>query len=257
MPSYIGTIANLMPVSWTDEESVTPAPRYKFMDAPGRRWAFVSRRADGAVLREWNVTFSGANRDHAVLDGLAHGHFGDEPFIYIPESATLTNVLTPAQSMLYGVANAGVLRTIDGLSSASLIGGSSTVLADYVPVIAGKPVTVAVNVAGLASLTLQLKTASGVIMQSKVVTSTTTEMKKLVATIPLVGEAVRYITITAAGYTSLAQPQVTWTEGLVPFDVGGGASQVVLSDFSFDWHMYETATRDSWRDMSVKITEVG
>lgn len=257
MASYIGTLANLMPVSWTESESVVPAPQYSFQDAPGKRWAFTTRRPDGGFLREWEITFSGTNRDKTVLEWIYTGAFGSGPFVYVPEGATLTNILTPAQSKLSGVANGGGVTTTSGFCPMSIVGGASVTVADKIPVVPDKPVTVSVDASGTTKMTVTFKNASGGVVASRSVSSDGVLMQRVSVTIPSVPPAARYVSISASGYTALAQPQLTWTDKAVPFESGGGASSVVISDFTPDWVMYETATGESWRDMPVKITEVG
>lgn len=257
MPSYIGSLANLMEVSWTTVESMKPAPRYTLQDAPARRWAFVSSRQDRGALREWSVEFMGTNRDKKILEGLATGVYGSGAFVYVPEGATLTNVLTPAQSRLAGIHNGRAMTTTDGYSPVSLAGGQPTVLADDVPVVRGKPVTVSVDALGETTITLQIKNATGGVISTVTEKKTGTTAQRVSATIASVPWFGCSMTVSASGYAYLSQPQVTWTEAPVPFEIGGGASSVVISEFTADWRIFETATGESWRSMSVKIVEVG
>lgn len=259
MPSYIGPLDSLQAVSWTTAESMTPAPRYTFQDAPARRWAFTSSRLERGAIREWSVEFSGTNRDKTILEGLTTGVYGNGPFVYVPEGATLTNVLTPAQSRMAAFKNAGSMTTVGGYSPVSLTGGASVVLADEVPVAPGGPVTVTVDAIGASTtLTAQVKNASGGVLSTVTGKSNGSGfLERVSAAVPSVPRLGRYLTISAAGYNVLSQPQVTWTEEPVPFEIGGGAAAVVISEFTADWRIFETATGESWRNMSVKIVEVG
>ena len=258
MPSYIGPLDSLQAVSWTTSESMTPAQRYTFQDAPARRWSFTSSRPDRGALREWSVEFSGTNRDKTILEGLATGAYGNGPFVYISEGATLTNVLTPAQSRMATFKNSGSMTTVGGYSPVSLTGGASVVLADEVPVAPGKPATFTVDAMGPTTLTVQVKNASGGVLSTVTGKSNggglLERVSATIASVPWLG---RYLTVSAAGYNVLSQPQVTWTEEPVPFEAGGGAAAVVISEFTADWRIFETATGESWRNMSVKIVEVG
>lgn len=250
MAGHIGTLAHLLPALPTREAPVAANDRFALQEAADKRWAFVQSR--GPRLRTWQVDSTALTSEQAgALAELAEGAWGYGPFIFVPCPAHSSNVLTPAQSLLEGVANGGpVALPGGGAAPRSVVGGASVTLADRVPVIPGKPVTVSLFMAG-GSATVSFKNLAGSTVGSRPLTPTGNLMQRVTVTTPSVPATARYATITATGYTTLARPQLSWTAEPVPWAAGGGAAQVVIQNSS------PTPTRGGWSNANTQIVEVG
>lgn len=250
MAGHIGTLAHLLPALPTREMQVSATDRFAFQEAPNRRWAFAT--SQGPRLRTWQVDTTALTSEQAgALAELAEGAWGYGPFIFVPCSAHGSNVLTPAQSQLEGVANSGPVTLPNGIvAPRSVVGGASVTLADKVPVIPGKPVTVSLYMAG-GSATVSFKNLTGSAVGSRPLTPTGDLIQRVSVTAPSVPATARYATITATGYTALARPQLSWTSEPVPWAAGGGAAQVVIQNSS------PTPMRGGWSSASTQIVEVG
>ncbi|MFW0169296.1 hypothetical protein [Rothia sp. P4278] len=258
MSGWIGTIAKMHEFLWPTSLKESIPTRYTIQKAAGKAWAFVNSPPTSRT-REWAVEVDGTNADSAIIRAFLQGAYGPGPFHFISEAASLTNALTPAQSLLTGFSNGGNLTTADGgYSPASLVGGTHVVLADKVPVLPGEPLTVSVDASGATELIVQPRTVTGANAGgAKTVTATGALMQRLHAVIPSAPATARYVTISARGYTALARPQVVWADEPSPWDVGGGADSVVLLDGSSTFTKFELHTRDFWRAMDLSIVEVG
>ena len=257
MTGYVGPVARMLPLLWAEPAPVKRPTRYVTQDAPGRRWAFVSAPA-AARRREWTLDMTGTQREmHPVLQ-LAAGYFGDGPWWFVTDEAAMTNVLTPAQSMLQGVANAGAVETVDGVSAVSVVGGGQVTLAERVPAIPGEPVTVSVDAAGATVLTVQPVNSAGVAVgPAKTARADGELMQRVHATILALPAGAHAVTITARGYTTLACPQMVWAEEPAAWDVGQGSDSVIIEESSSTHTGFEFYTRDWWRNASMTIKEVG
>lgn len=257
MTGYIGHPARMLPLLWAEPAPVKRPTRYAVQEAAGKRWAFVSAPAM-ARRREWTLDMTGTQREmHSVLQ-LAAGYFGDGPWWLVTDEAAMTNVLTPAQSMLEGIANAGATDTVGGVSAVSVVGGAAVTIADLVPAIPGEPVTVSVDASGETVLTVQPVTATGAnVGAPRVVRANGKLMQRLHATIPALPAGARGVKIKAEGYTTLACPQVVWSAEPAAWDVGLGSDSVIIEELSSTHTGFEFYTRDWWRTMSLTIREVG
>lgn len=258
MSGWIGTLAKMHEFLWPVSLQESVPTRYELQKAAGKTWAFVSS-PPGARTREWSVDIDGTNADTSVLRSIMHGAYGAGPFYFISEVASLTNALTPAQSLLTGVSNGGSVITADGgHAPASLVGGALTVLADKVPVLPGEPLTVSVDASGATELIVQPRTVTGANAGgAKTVKADGLLMQRIHATILSMPATARTITVSAQGFNQLARPQVVWSDRPSPWDVGGGADSVILLEGSSSFHNFELYTRDFWREMSLTIKEVG
>ena len=257
MTGYIGAPARMLPLLWAEPAPVKRPTRYTLQEAAGKRWAFVSSPAT-ARRREWTLDMTGTQREmHPVLQ-LAAGHFGDGPWWLVTDEAAMTNVLTPAQSMLQGIANAGAADTVDGVSAVSVVGGAPVTIADLVPAIPGEPITVSVDASGDTVLTVQPVDAAGhAVGAAKIAKADGQLMQRLHAIIPALPLGARAVSIRAHGYTTLSCPQVVWSEEPAAWDVGLGSDSVIIEETSSTHTGFEFYTRDWWRTLSLTIREVG
>lgn len=251
MTGYIGTLANLKPLLPTTAVSVETPDRYAIQEAPARRWAFVAYK--GAKLRTWKVdTNMLTSGEVGGLAELLDGGFGYEPLVFVPCPVHDSNVLTPAQSMLSGVANGGGMETPAGFSPVSVVGGARTTIADRVPIVPGMPVSASIYATGASvSLIVTFKTATGGVVASRSVSGSYTSAGRVVVSVESVPVTARYITVEVSGFTAAARPAVSWTVEPTPWVSGGGSSSVIVQNGEFS---VETT---SFSDSSVQIIEVG
>lgn len=255
---YIGTTARLLPITYIISESVQRQNRYEIQEAAAATYAFV-RSAAFANRRTWDLEIIADSPTLGAVTAFYEGAYGSGPFLFIPETAALTNLLTPAQSLLAGVSNGGPVTTADGgHAPASLVGGAMAVLADKVPALPGKPFTVSVDASGASELIVQPRTITGANAGgAKVVKAKGELMQRIHAVIPLMPATARYVTISARGYNQLAQLQVRLARGSAKWAPGAGASSVVLGDLTTSPLVFDESSGELWGSLSLKIKEVG
>lgn len=258
MAGWIGTLAHMQRFGWPTSLKTSAPSRYTLQSAAGMTWAFVNSPLTPRN-REWSLDLSASNADSAVLEAFLQGAYGDGPFHFITEEAALTNVLTPAQSLLAGVSNSGYLITSDGtLAPASVVGGAEVVLADRVPALPGQPLTVSVDAAGFTELVIQPQTVTGANAGgAKTVRAEGSLMQRVHAFIPALPATARSIKISARGFTALARPQVVWASQPAPWELGAGADSVILTEGSTSYGHFEMGQREFWREISLTVKEVG
>lgn len=258
MAGYIGELGRMHKILWPTPVKVTNPTRYEVQSAPSRRWAFVSSPAS-ARRREWSLEVTGTNAETAELAQLVAGAFGDGPWVFISDEAAVTNVLTPEESMLSGVANAGAADGVGGVGARSRTGGGPIAIAEACPCIPGEPVTVTVDMSGAAGvLVVQPVNAAGQPVGSAVTARPSGElMERVSVVIPALPLGACAVKIQTRGSTTVTRPQVTWTDGPVPWDMGAGAASVIIEEAQTTYTNYEFHMREMWRTLSLTIREVG
>lgn len=256
MSGWIGTLGALSEVLWKVSLSESTPARFAFQQAAGKRWAFL---ASPAPRRSWSVEVKGTQEDTRALTQLAHAAPA-EPLIWVSETAALTNILTPAQSLMVGISNRGPMVTSDGSLAVSSLGGSPrTVAADRVPVMPGKPFTATVEAAGDgAILGVQMFTAAGTAVgATATAVARGTNVQRLVVSVPEPPATAAYATLTLAAGRQFSRLSATWTKDAPPWDVGMGAASVVIGDVETTIEDVHHASGAVWRSVSAKIEEVG
>lgn len=256
MSGWIGTLGALSEVLWKVSLSESTPARFAFQQAAGRRWAFL---ASPTPRRSWSVEVKGTQEDTRALAQLAHAAQA-EPLVWVSETAALTNILTPAQSLMVGISNRGPMVTSDGSLAVSSLGGSPrTVAADRVPVMPGKPFTATVEAAGDgAILGVQMFNVAGVAVgATATAVARGANVQRLVVSIPSPPAAAAYATLTLAAGGQFSRLSATWTKDAPPWDVGMGATSVVIGDVETTVEDVHHASGAVWRSVSAKIEEVG
>lgn len=228
--AYIGTAAHPIPLEWVDGVRVSTEGRYAIQSAPARRWAFVSAAGGAPSPRSWEVDMRIGNATKANLDALAMGAFGSGPFIWLPESAYITNALTPRQSLLLDEAG-GAVAAVEGRAPRSALGPAVATLASGVPVMPGSPCTVSVDASGAASLQALFRNASGAVVANPTQAADGTLMQRIHLTVNSVPASARTVDILVGGHSVVTRPQVTWLRKPIPWAPGAGADSVVLDNF--------------------------
>lgn len=256
MSGWIGTLGALSEVLWKVSLSESTPARFAVQQAAGKRWAFL---ASPTPRRSWSVEVKGTQEDTRALTQLAHAAPA-EPLVWVSEAAALTNILTPAQSLMVGISNRGPMVTSDGsLAVSSLSGSSRAVAADRVPVMPGKSFTAAVEAAGDgAILGVQMFTAAGVAVgATATAVARGANVQRLVVSIPSPPAAAAYATLTLASGGQFSRLSATWTKDAPPWDVGMGAASVVIGDVETTVEDVHHASGAVWRSVSAKIEEIG
>lgn len=259
MTSYIGRLERMFPLLYP--ESVTAFGRetknpYTLQEAPHKTWAFVNNPTVGSSQQAWSGTFRMLHQDYSTLDAMRQGGFGWQEFTYIPESASLTNVLSPAQSLLSGISNAGWVDTVQGGSPVSIVGGQSIIIADKVPVIPGRWCTSTVDAAGAASLTVEFCNAAGSVVYASNQKASGVLMQRISVSV-ITPAVARYIRIRVSGYTAVAQPQVTYTRYAVPWSTGSGSRRVLISGLHETSDGIDPRSDELWRKVELEVREIG
>lgn len=253
---YIGELGRLLRVRWNSELSVSGDSSSIHVDeSPERRWVFAS---PSSGRREWSASFVGRNQDLNNILALARSTPPAGGFIYVPDVASFTNVLTPAQSMLSGFQTSSIADAEGNLSLYALVGSpASAVVADKVPVIPGAPVTVSVDVAGDAQVLVEFMGANGNRVYQKSGSTTGSLMQRVSVSLESVPVTARYVRVTVSGFLALTNPQVTWTAGPVPYAPGMGCGACVISDVQYSIRRQIRRDGDTRWDVQVSISEVG
>ncbi|MFC3407019.1 MULTISPECIES: hypothetical protein [Brachybacterium] len=164
----------------------------------------------------------------SAVDEFVQGAWGPGPFRWVSCAAHDSNVLTPGQSILAALDAGTGMDTATGWSPRSVLGPGRVVLAERVPVIPGKPVTVAVDTTGAATLTVTFRSAAGAIDSTRTVSASGTLAQRLVYSAPSVMWSSRSVDIEVSGHIRASRPQVSWTREARPWVPGRGAEQVII-----------------------------
>ncbi|MEU2418879.1 hypothetical protein ABZ546_13965 [Brachybacterium paraconglomeratum] len=229
MTGYLGTTARMVPVAPASAQSEARSDRFVVQQAASRRWAFDTARRGGVQGREWGVDLGLLDAaEMSAVDEFVQGAWGAGPFRWVSCAAHDSNVLTPGQSTLALLDSGTGMDTATGWSPRSVLGPSRVVLAERVPVIPGKPVMVAVETTGAATLTVVFRNGAGGVVSTQARYASGTLAQRLVFSAPSVAPEARSIDVEVSGHTRAARPQVTWTREPRPWVPGRGAEQVVI-----------------------------
>ena len=229
MTGYLGTTARMVPVASASAQSEARPERFVVQQAASRRWAFDTARRGGVQGREWAVDLGLLDAaEMSAMDEFVQGAWGPGPFRWVSCAAHDSNVLTPGQSTLAALDAGAGMDTASGWSPRSVLGPGSVLLAERVPVIPGRPVTVAVDVSGAATLTVVFRNGTGGVVSTQTRTAVGTLAQRLTYTAPSVLATARTVDVQVSGHTRASRPQVTWTADARPWAPGRGAEAVVI-----------------------------
>lgn len=256
MTGYLGMTARMVPVAPASAQSEARPDRFVVQAAASRRWAFDTARRGGVQAREWSVDLSLLDAaEMSAVDEFVQGAWGPGPFRWVSCAAHDSNVLTPGQSILASLDAGTGMDTATGWSPRSVLGPGAVLLAERVPVIPGRPVTVAVDVSGAATLTVVFRNGTGGVVSTQTRTAVGTLEQRITYTAPSVLATARTIDVQVSGHTRASRPQVTWTADARPWAPGRGAEQVVIQSGSTDPLVINR--RGGYWAGSVSLVEVG
>lgn len=256
MTGYLGSTARMVPAVPAAAQAEVSPERFTVQATASKRWAFDTSRRGGVRPREWSVDLGLLDaREMAVLDEFVQGAWGSGPFRWVSCAAHDTNVLTPAQSILADLDAGAGMDTAAGYAPRSVIGPGAVVLAERVPVIPGKPVTVTVDTTGAATLTVVFRSGTGSVVSTQTAAAAGVLAQRLTYTAPSVPATARTVDIEVSGHTRAARPQVTWTAEARPWGPGRGAEAVVIQSGATDPVVINP--RGGYWAGSVNLVEVG
>lgn len=212
-------------------------------------------------------------KDVAVLDEVLSGL--RPPYVWVEPWAQVTNLLTPRSSLWQDAAE--VQSTVSLAGRYPLDGGGYAattvvqsnpawqIVSGAAPVVPGVPFTVGAWVAGTnARINAQFMDSSGVPISSVAgnTVSGADVLRRSLRTftpgqVPANAAAVRMWTTNVS---VAARAQVTWTSGPVDWAIGGGVSQVIVTDSSSapTWAVPDPSFAHGRRtDVSFTVTEIG
>lgn len=240
---FLGSLGRLVEVPFTASESASRADRYvESTTVEGRRRVQVLPSAP----RSWSVDVSGASASElAGLYDFASGAWGNGPFRWVSVDAQVGNVLTPRQSIFadrvsssYFVSGGPVLDSDGAWAPVSLV---CSVASGWVPVwqgvpaVPGRAVTFSADVSGSdPQVVVSCRDSSGAQLSAASGVGSGGAMQRVsVSIVPPAGTASLWVGFHSS-VTRAARPQVTWTEGAVPYASGRGCAAAVLDGLSED-----------------------
>ena len=256
---FFGLPSRMVPVDWVTRLSIADSSAYAFKTAKSKRWAFVTSRSDGTLLREWDVEVSSYHQGASVLQEFLYGGWGHGPFHWVPMSSHQTNMLTPSQSLMVSLPSSTGMQGTDGWSPRSVTGPTQRILADGVPVIPEESVTASLDTEGTgAILRIDFLSASNAVLSSKTVQADANgymlQRLSLSAEVPVMARMIR---LSVSGHIRASRPQVTWTDHPVPYIMGSGASSVVISTSGRTPEMLLGCDEGSVWTSTIQMVEVG
>ena len=261
---FIGSLGRLVEVPFTASESVSRANRYS------ERFTVEGRRrvqASPSAPRSWSVDVSGASASE--LSGLydfASGAWGNGPFLWVSVDAQVGNVLTPRQSIFAdresssNFVSGGPVLDSDGVwapvSLVCSVASGWVPVWRSIPVIPGRAVTFSADVSGDdPRLVVSARESSGGQLSSASAEGSGGAMQRVSVTIVPPEGAVSVWAGVHSSVTRLVRPQVTWTEGAVPYASGRGCVAAVVDGLSED--LLVVTRRGPISSVSFTVLEVG
>ena len=245
---YLGSLGRLVGLSCPSSERVESAPRYvTSMTVEGRRRAQVRP----ASPRVWDLSVGVATpTELAVLSDFVTGAWGAGPWHWVSVQAQRGNLLTPREAALVDrrsnpdwVEGGPVVGTDGTLAPRSMLSARTSSWASVfldVPCIPGVPITWSADIAGDGELTPALASAFSDAAGNQIA-SGVYEYAPSVHGLQRVSQT-RIPPVGAASFRAglsyrtrrMTRPQVTWTDGPVPYSAGHGCRAAVLDGWSED-----------------------
>lgn len=268
MGGWIGTLGNLAEFKCPSRLSVSQARERTWFTGLDSTDTVI--QAAGFAQRTWAVDLSTATPgDLAVFDMIQAQAFGLGPFKYVDPWSANTNLLTPAVAGMTAEAiGTGSPRsnltqavmTIPGAGRvpAGIVAAPSSGFWGYhTPVNQQKPVTLSLMVQGQATVNLLVMRQDWTHrhVETTTVNAATPQRVSLTFNRPYLPDAEMCgIQITTTSSATIAQPQITWTDGPVPWAPGAGVSGVVID--SYDKSIVRASGHQLLADAGVTLMEV-
>lgn len=242
---FIGSLGRLVEVPFTASENVSRADRYvESTTVEGARRVQVRP----AAPRSWSVDVRGASgAEVSGLEAFAQGAWGHGPWHWVSVAAQSGNLLTPREALLLdrasvsglSVQDAGPVRDSSGgwspRSVTVTLASGWAALMRGVPVVPGVPFTFSCDVEGVnPQVHVQFNDAAGGVVGTQIQAGSGTSMQRVSSSSVVPAGAVEAIVGLRSSVTRACRPQVTWTDGPVPFSAGHGCRAAVVDGVSSD-----------------------
>lgn len=239
MTEYLGPLGRLMGLRCPSTETTDRANRYSTRTTvEGRRRAQLTPASPRTWSIEWDVAY---RPEMAMLRSFTDGEWGPGPWHWVPVTAHRGNLLTPAEAACQVASDqlvpGGPVRVADGAwaGSSYLTSGVTTYarVASDVPVIPGMPVSWSVDVRGDGTtppqLAMTFNDAGGAQLSAWYFSGAAKPGMQRVTQTRVVPEGAASMNVgVRATALQVARPQVTWTDGPVPFTAGAGCRSAVI-----------------------------
>lgn len=264
---YLGSLGRLIGLACPSSERTQPAARYsEEFTVEGRRRVQVRP----ASPRAWDLSVGVATpAELAALSGFVTGAWGNGPWHWVPVQAQRGNLLTPREAQLVerasvssaSVQDAGPVRDADGgwspRSVTVTLDSGWVALMRGVPVIPGLPFTFSCDVQGGATpgaLWVVFRDAAGGSVMTGNASAPNAGMRRVSYTATVPAGAVSAEVGVRASTLRAARPQVTWTDGPVPWSAGHGCRSAVVDGWSED--LLAANSYGTYSNASFSILEV-
>lgn len=241
---YLGSLGRLVEIPFTTSESVAAQERYVGKTTvEGRRRV----QARPASPRSWDVSMPLARGVEAsALAAFVSGAWGAGPWHWVSVQAQRGNLLTPREALLLdraavaGVADGGPMLGSDGQWSPRSLNialpGTAATFVRNIPVLPGSPVTFSADVerrTGAPGLSLGFYDADGAAAGVLLEYGEARAGVQRVSVSGTVPEGAASIAVGVHTNTArLTRPQVTWTDGPVPYSAGHGCRAAIVDGMS-------------------------
>lgn len=264
---YLGSLGRLVGLSCPSSERVQAAARYtEEFTVEGRRRVQVRP----STPRAWDVGVGLASPDElTVLSAFASGAWGNGPWHWVSVQAQRGNLLTPREALLLDragvsgslVQDAGPVRVADGswVPRSVAVSASSgwVALVRDVPVLPGSPFTFSCDVQGgmtPGALWVVFRDAAGGAVLTGDASAPNAGMHRVSYTATVPAGAVSAEVGVRASTLRAARPQVTWTDGLVPWSAGHGCRAAIVDGLSED--LLVANSYGTYSDVGFTVLEV-
>lgn len=240
MAEYLGELGRLVRLRCASTERAGRAARYR-----ERTTVEGLRRVQviPAQARTWDVDWALADQSEvAALSQFVTGAWGSGPWHWVSVEASRWNLLTPDEADLVshsvsGVTDVGPMLDVDGVWRARSVGTTLTsgyaIVVAGIPVLPGVKVTWSADVVGSVAVAPQIAMsfldASGQVVSGGYKSGLAMAgVQRVSQTLTPPAGAVSVAVGIAPSVLKMTRPQVSWTDGPVPFSVGHGCRAAVI-----------------------------
>lgn len=262
---YLGALGRLVALRCASTERTSVAPRYvERVTVEGRRKV----QAFPASNRTWDVQWGLADPSEMTpLHAFASGAWGVGPWHWVPVQARVGNMLTPREAQLLEFvanpvwADGGPVRDATGAWQARSISSSLTGIFGQlfrgIPAIPGQKITWSADVQGDGpALALGFTNAGGTNFNAVYGTAPATAgMTRQSLTVTVPDGAVSVYLGLQPSVSRMTRPQLTWTDGPVPYSPGHGCRAAVIDGVAED--LILATSRATYSSTGFTVMEVG
>lgn len=262
---YLGTPGRMVGLKCPVSQRDTSEDGYRFVTTlEGRRKAQIVP----GQRRVWDISVGKLTTPAqvAALQEFVSGSWGPGPFWFVPEAATLVNVMSPHEVLSPGVNPGGPMQLDDGVWAATsrtpasngVIGWYDSGAGSDPPVLPGRPVTASAYVEGVGGyVRVQFFDGEGQSLGQRssghsdsILTGTRLSVS---TTAPPRAARAR---ITVRNATRATRPAITWTDYVTEWGEGLGCAKAVVSQASRDL-VRAIPGVSVLSELSFVVTEVG